>query len=426
MSEYDAEIGVVGAGPAGTRAAELLAEERAKVLLWDPKAPWEKPCGGGLPASAFRNVPELREMISDAQRIDRIRVEVSPDTGFTVPLDHPLYIVSRLALARWQLDRARSAGAELVREGVRSIERSKGGWRLVARSGRSWTVRLLVGADGAASLVRRIASPGLEVELDPTRVAYPSGPGTTPETMVIKFYDEVEGYLWDFPRPDHRSLGIGLQPGTWNRPRMDGEVEDYRRSREACECETPERAGAVIGTAGLGHGDYSGVGGSDFALLGDAAGFADPSTGEGIENALRSARFLAEAYAADGHFGSYPDRARSVLEREFRVSRWAQKALFDRVLGARLVQKGMDADWAYALGAAVANATNEHDPSLVRLLRRAWVAHRRIRKNPGEARRTARHPTPCLCHASECGHDDELRGAADASSSRLDPEPVGG
>ena len=426
MSEYDAEIGIVGAGPAGARAAELLAGHGAKVLLWDPKAPWEKPCGGGLPASAFRNVPELREMIPEAQRIDGIRVEVSPEAGFTVPLDHPLYIVSRLALARWQLDRAIGAGAELVRDAVRTIERVDGGWSLATRSGRHWTVRLLVGADGAASLVRRIASPGLEVELDPTRVAYPSGAGTTPETMVLKFYDDVEGYLWDFPRSDHRSLGIGLQPGTWNRPRMDGEVEEYRRSREACECETPERAGAVIGAAGFSHGDYSGVGGSDFALLGDAAGFADPATGEGIENALRSAGFLADAYAVDGHLGSYPARARSVLEREFRVSRWARKALFDRRLGTRLVRRGMEADWAYALGAAVANATNEHDPGLFRLLRRAWAAHRHVRRNPDAANRGARHPAPCRCRDAECGHEGDPRDSSSAPTTVPIPEPVRG
>ncbi|MCR4341777.1 MAG: FAD-dependent monooxygenase, partial [Gemmatimonadaceae bacterium] len=56
---YDAEIAVVGAGPAGARAAELLAREGADVLLLDPRAPWEKPCGGGLTASAFHDFPQL-------------------------------------------------------------------------------------------------------------------------------------------------------------------------------------------------------------------------------------------------------------------------------------------------------------------------------------------------------------------------------
>lgn len=401
MNSYDAEIGIIGAGPAGARAAELLAERGADVLMWDPKVPWEKPCGGGLPWSAFQNVPALHELLPEMQRIDRARIEVSPEEGFTVPLDQPLYMVARKDLARWQLGRAEEAGAKLVPSSVRSIERVERGWRVASADGDTWMVRLLVGADGAASLVRRVASPEFQVALAPTRVAYPDGAGATAHTLVVKFYQEVEGYLWDFPRPDHRSLGIGLVAGSWKRPLMDREVEDYRLSREACECVTPERAGAVIGTALLGHGDYSGVGGADFALLGDAAGFADPATGEGIENALRSAAILAEAYESAGNFCSYPDRARALFEREFRVSRLVRKVLFERRLGTALVRRAMTADWAHALSAAVANATNEHDPGIVRLLGRTLRGYRRIHGNSDAAHRGGRSPVPCPCGEDE-------------------------
>lgn len=397
MVHHETEVGIVGAGPAGARAAELLAERGVGVLVWDPKAPWEKPCGGGLPWSAFENVPALHELQPVSQRIDRARIEVSPEEGFTVPLDRPMYMVARKELAQWQLGRAEEAGAELVPSSIRSIEKMEGGWRVASADGDTWTVRFLVGADGAASLVRRVASSEFQVALAPTRVAYPFGAGTTPDTVVIQFYDEVEGYLWDFPRPDHRSLGIGIVAGSWKRPLMDQEVEEYRLSREACECVTPERAGAVIGTALLGHGDYSGVGGADFALLGDAAGFADPATGEGIENALRSAALLAEAYGADGNFSSYPRRARGLFEREFRVSRFVRKVLFERRLGTALVRRAMTADWAHALSGAVANATNEHDPSILHLLGRTIRGRRRIRRNPDAALRSARSPVPCGC-----------------------------
>ncbi len=410
MSRFDAEIGIVGAGPAGARAAELLAGAGASVLLWDPKAPWEKPCGGGLPASVFENVPELREMIPEARRIDAVRVEVSPETGYAVPLHRPMYMVSRADLARWQLKRAVGSGAELIPAPIWSIERASDGWRLRDRRGRRWTVRLLVGADGAASVVRRAASPNASVELAPTRVAYPQGPGTTPDTVVLKFYDEVDGYLWDFPRLDHRSLGIGLLPGSWKRLRMDGEVDEYRRSREICECEAPPRAGAVIGTAQLGHGDYSVVGGADFALLGDAAGFADPATGEGIENALRSGGILAEAYRADGNFRSYPARAGAVFEPEFRAARLLRAVLFGGGMGLWLVRKGMAADWVHALATAVTNAVNEKDPNPLAFLRRAAGAYRRVRRVPTEARREARTPAPCRRCAGKRMHGAEAGG----------------
>lgn len=56
------DVAVVGAGPAGSRCAELLAHRGVGVLLLDPKAPWEKPCGGGLTAAALAHTPELHEL----------------------------------------------------------------------------------------------------------------------------------------------------------------------------------------------------------------------------------------------------------------------------------------------------------------------------------------------------------------------------
>lgn len=67
----EAEAGIVGAGPAGARLAELLAARGVEVLLWDPKAPWEKPCGGGLTAAAVQWVPELAGAVRMAQSAGR-------------------------------------------------------------------------------------------------------------------------------------------------------------------------------------------------------------------------------------------------------------------------------------------------------------------------------------------------------------------
>lgn len=52
-----AQFGVIGAGPTGARAAELLARHGASVLLFDPRARWEKPCGGRLTPAAFDEIP---------------------------------------------------------------------------------------------------------------------------------------------------------------------------------------------------------------------------------------------------------------------------------------------------------------------------------------------------------------------------------
>jgi flavin-dependent dehydrogenase len=387
--EHRAEIGIVGAGPAGARAAELLAAKGFGVVLLDPKAPWEKPCGGGLTAHAFREIPELVELQPVARPVTSVRVETSPEDGFTIPLDHPIWMVPRRTLARWQLDRALRAGAEHLSVKVRDARRTHGVWRLDTPEG-ELLVPFLVGADGAASLVRRVAAPGFDIELAPTRVAYPDGSGPYPDAVILKFYPGVAGYLWDFPRPSHRSVGVVVPNRTWQRLRMDGEIDEYRLSSDGCTCAGVQRAGAVIGTAQLGHGDFSAIAGPDFALLGDAAGFADPFTGEGIQNALRSAGLLARAFGADGP-AAYPLLARRTFEPEFRIGRLLRRVLFDGGAGQRLVRGSLRSKGWCALAAAILNAMNEHDGRVAGLVARWARTYRSLRSVPGPPRR-ARMP----------------------------------
>jgi len=390
-----AQIGILGAGPAGARAAELLARHGVEVVLFDPKAPWEKPCGGGLTPPLFDELPDFAEVKDFARPIDRVRVETSPEEGFTVSLDRPMWIVPRIALGRWQLDRALAAGAELVPLRVKSIERVPAGWQLETDEG-VFQVQYLIGADGAASLVRRVAAPEFSVELAPTRVAYPHSAGPTPDTVVMQFYGGIAGYLWDFPRPGHRSVGIGVPNGTWRRATLDEEVDRYRDSSEPCDCPGLERGGAVIGTAQLGHGDFSAIAGEGFALLGDAAGFADPLTGEGIQNALRSAELFVLAWTS-GDPGRYPELARRAFAREFGVARWLRHTVFESERGLALIRRALVSDVAYAAVSATVNAINEHDGSVLRFFRKSARVLRHLRRGESAAEREARVAVPCGC-----------------------------
>jgi flavin-dependent dehydrogenase len=361
-------IGIVGAGPAGARAAELLARQGHQVALFDPYAPWEKPCGGGLTPSAFDEMPELEELKELARPVSSVRMEADPPGGVVVALSRPMWILSREELGRWQLHRAVEAGAMHWRTRVRSIEGEPDGWRLETDEGEV-RVDYLVGADGAASLARRVLAPEFKVELAPTRVAYPGDAGPTPDRALLRFYHGTAAYLWDFPRPGNRSVGVYVPRGTWRRPTMDAEIEGYVRSRDAGGPSDPSWAGAVIGTAGYGHGDFGCLAGPGFALLGDAAGLADPFTGEGIQNALRSAGLLARAWAR-GDPASYPALARNAFAGEFHLARLLRRALFESGAGLRLLRWGAGSPTAYGVVAALLDALNEHDAHAVRLARR--------------------------------------------------------
>lgn len=359
MSIMQAEVGIVGAGPAGARAAELLANAGAEVLLLDPKAPWEKPCGGGITAGTFLEFPALRDATARSRQMTKIRLE-SPEASIRLELGAPLTVVARTELARWQLDRATSAGVTLLQTRVRAVGRLDERWRLHTDGGDEVSVRRLVGADGAASLVRRAVRPSFRPRLAPTRVAYPSLADHEAGEALFRFVPDLDGYVWDFPRTDHRSVGVGVSGAKASRVGMDAAVDGYWTRRHGGSLDGTRRTGAVIGTAGDAH-SYADVGDVDWALLGDAAGFADPVTGEGIRNALRSAACLVDAYRADRSFASYPARAEATFEGEFRVSRRIHALLYDGRLAARLVEAATWNRVTGALAAAVSNGGNEHE-----------------------------------------------------------------
>ena len=56
-----ADVIVIGGGPAGAMTAATLATAGHKIVLFDEKLAWEKPCGGGITRKALREFPFLAE-----------------------------------------------------------------------------------------------------------------------------------------------------------------------------------------------------------------------------------------------------------------------------------------------------------------------------------------------------------------------------
>jgi|GEM_PF-311972 flavin-dependent dehydrogenase len=358
---------VVGAGPAGSRAAELFARNGASVLLLDPQAPWEKPCGGGLTAAALRHTPELRELASKTVTIRELLVVSPSGASVVVPLRNPYEVVSRLTLSRWGLERAQGAGARFLPAAAQTIKRQADGWRLTDSGGSEHWARWLIAADGATSRLRGALAPRLRPELAPTRVAYPAL-GAPRGRAVFLFLPTAQGYLWDFPRDTHHSVGVGVPPGTFARTPLDEAIAQYRLA-ETGEHGPVEQRGAVIATSQWVSGRFADLGGRDYALLGDAGGLADPATGEGIDYALRSATLAAEAFWPDRGFERYPAAVRRAFAAEMRRARWIRRWLYRPGLADVLVRRARRSPrWALLLMSLV-DAINEHGSLRGALLR---------------------------------------------------------
>jgi len=349
---------VVGAGPAGSRAAELLALQGASVVLLDPKAPWEKPCGGGLTAAALENTPALRELAAETETIEELLVVAPSGASVVIPLRSPYETISRERLGRWGLDRAQAAGARFRPRAARTVERDQGGWRVVDDEGEVYWSRWLVAADGATSPLRRQLAPRLHPELAPLRVAYPLR-GVAHGRAVFQFLPTTDGYLWDFPRPGHHSVGVGVPPRTFSKSTLDGAIEQYRLSEAGDGTAAPHR-GAVIASSNLAGGSFADLGGRDYALLGDAGGLADPATGEGIDYALRSASLAAAAFDSELGFQRYPSAVNAAFGVEIRRVRLLRNRFYHQGVAERLVRKARSSPRGALVLMSLVDAVNEH------------------------------------------------------------------
>jgi flavin-dependent dehydrogenase len=324
---------VVGAGPGGALLAWHLARDGADVTVFDASHPREKPCGGGITARALDLLPPApADDPLPARLVTECRFESPTGEGVDVALDRPVAVAARRDLDAWLLRRAVAAGARHLAERVTEVD-GTGRVRTAAGAARGFDV--VVGADGAGSLVRRTL-------LGPTpkeRLVMAAGwyaRGTAP--MVVRFVPELSGYLWLFPRPDHVGVGICAPLASVATKRMLDRLErDVAVSFPALLEGEGERYAHTIPSPSADPRSILEVAGARWALVGDAAAFADPITGEGIFFALRSAAVLAQTLKESGSPAGYPARALDDFGRELNKAAGLRDRFYAPGLAPRMI-----------------------------------------------------------------------------------------
>src|SRR5690242_4154724 len=143
MSDFD--LLIIGAGPAGSFAAELLARQGARVALFDGRPPGEpKACGGGVTAKALKAWPHLLNAVG--RTVTELDLYSPSNKRLHLTLDEPFAIYSRIAFDSHLRDRARDAGAHLVSEKIsaRKTKRIDKGWCVISETGSEWTGDFLI------------------------------------------------------------------------------------------------------------------------------------------------------------------------------------------------------------------------------------------------------------------------------------------
>ncbi len=296
-------VAVVGAGPAGSLAALRLARAGHRVELFDPSHPREKPCGGGVTPGTYLEHPELESLRKLGRPAHAVRLRGPRGEPLRVELGRAIDVYSRRTLDGALLGLALEAGARHRPERVRRVRVDHDGARLELATGEA-SADFVIGADGAASVVRRSLLGATPIGPAAFATAGCLVFGLDEPELYVEFVPEYAGYLWVFPRPDHCSVGIAAPLGRENGARLRARVTALLAARYPGSERLPRRRYAMSIPAPAPGELAAPLGGPRFALVGDAARAVDAITGEGIQHALGTGALLARALDEAGPLGA--------------------------------------------------------------------------------------------------------------------------
>jgi menaquinone-9 beta-reductase len=364
---------VVGAGPAGSIAALVLARSGARVALADKAAfPRDKACGDLVGPRGVQVLADLGLRVPDAgQGSDLLAVGPSGRrsrlpafTGRTYP-GHGI-IVPRLGLDDALRKSAVEAGAVPVRARITAVEPGRDGRvdAVISSDGQRLAGDVIVAADGALSPVARLAG-----MLDPETALWGFAirayiPAEVPLPLLVLLdaspWRIYPGYGWLFPGQDGQAnVGIGVGLGrSRGQASLRGDLARLvAELGQHGDLSGDARPGPVMGgwLRMGGTGTPPAVG--NVLLAGDAAGLINPLQGEGIGPAMVSARLAAEAVLADparaapayaeaieAAFGRYMTGASALQSAMLRRPRTTSAVT--RLLTAPVIQRAVAGTWS--------------------------------------------------------------------------------
>jgi digeranylgeranylglycerophospholipid reductase len=309
----DYDVIIIGAGPAGSTAAKCLMDYRpeTKVLLLDKtnQFPRPKPCGGYIGAEVLDLFPFLKG--NEGYFVESESYEGilhSPDLRYQVGGRTRMLGVQRSTFDGYLVGLAQQAGVHIgVRSRVIDVKPSTEQVIVELDDGRKLTSKVIVGADGAASVVARRTH--LHQGWKPHEVCrtivkeFPVDPeyildqyGEDRSIHLFLQFNGIPGYAWVFPKAHHINVGLGCFA---NYPiRLIDYFHLLVRILKKKEM-LPASADLKGVEAGICPtvGPLASTQKDRVMLIGDAAGFVSPSTGAGIVPGMQSGQLAAQTIA---------------------------------------------------------------------------------------------------------------------------------
>ena len=318
---YDAII--IGAGPGGGSAAWHLARLGHSALVLEKESlPRYKPCGGGVGPEVrswfdFDFAPVVSALVDTA----RYTWKMGERVDAPLELREPLWMVRRDVFDHFLIQQAVAKGATLrTNETVQSVARDGDRWTVTTDLG-VHQARLLIGADGAKGQTAKwlglgkrqvVIGGAIEIEVN--------APVPEPNVAHFEFGMVNNGYLWNFPKRDGHSIGIGA----WGQKSVDlrTPLAEYTRYFGLSMDGVKQHGHPLLLWQGNSLLHTEGA-----MICGEAAGIVDPFTAEGIRPSLFTGMCAAEAAAVwlRGEHGALAAYSERVANEHGRDMKWAAR-----------------------------------------------------------------------------------------------------
>ncbi|MGG6230783.1 geranylgeranyl reductase family protein [Tenacibaculum sp. SDUM215027] len=289
------DVAVIGSGPSGASTAFYLAQKGISTVIIEKETlPRYKTCGGGFVFRGRKNLPfDIEEVVE--KEFHTVDIYLGKKLHFKTHREQPtISMIMRDSFDNLITKKAKEFGATLLEnhklktlsfsDDIITLETSQG----------NFTTNFVIAADGALSPTAKMAGwkedtrkliPALEYEVEVSDEDF--------ERLSKEVRFDIDaipyGYAWSFPKKKHLSIGVASARRT--KINLKEHYQQYLQTLNITNIINESQHGFQIPVAPRTDGFVK----NNVFLIGDAAGFADPITAEGISNAIYSGKLAAEA-----------------------------------------------------------------------------------------------------------------------------------
>jgi geranylgeranyl reductase family protein len=293
MKHFD--VAIIGSGPSGASTAFYLAEKGISTVIIEKETlPRYKTCGGGF---VYRGRKDMPFDVSEV--VEREFFEVDTYFGnkihFKSKKEKPIIsMIMRDAFDHLIVKKSKELGVTLLENHKLIGLDFNSDKTVLSTSQGEISAKFVIAADGVLSPTAKMAGwkedtrkliPALEYEVEVPKKDF----DRLSKEVRFDIDEAPSGYAWCFPKKNHLSLGIL----TTKRRKINLKkyYAEYLKKLEIDTIISESQHGFQIPVAPRADGFFK----NNVFLIGDAAGFAEPITAEGISNAILSGKYVAEA-----------------------------------------------------------------------------------------------------------------------------------